>query len=207
MNNKVKIPERMSSLPLDERGYPIPFIVFRDDNNKPHFTINDEYKRLSIIKQDRCPICGEKLLRGRWFVGGPLSAFHPEGLYLDSGMHHECMNYAMQVCPYLAAPKYLKRISDKTVKTEDISQSRLFIDPTVIDARPDVFVAIMTTGQKLIGKGSLSLKIRPKKPCVDIQYWKYGKQIDKKTAKELIKNYVNKTEFKYEEIEKYIKGE
>ena len=40
----IAVPERMKHLDRDHRGYPIPYIVFRDSDNKPHFTINDDTK-------------------------------------------------------------------------------------------------------------------------------------------------------------------
>src|SRR5215472_13925800 len=97
-----KVPSRMAHLPLDPRGYPIPANVYRDAQGRPHFTINDDRKRLEQLRRDACPICDQSLYIGRWFVGGPLSAFHPNGAYIDLPMHHECATYALQVCPYLA---------------------------------------------------------------------------------------------------------
>ena len=98
----VPIPERMQHLDRDGRGYVIPWTVFRDSKGKAHFTINDENRRQTVIGRDCCPICAAKLLRGRWFVGGPGSAFHERGAYIDPPMHRECVVYALKVCPYLA---------------------------------------------------------------------------------------------------------
>jgi hypothetical protein len=68
----IKIPARMRHLAIDHRGYPISVTVLVDEAGRPNFTINDEAKRQEIIREDRCPICGDKLLRGRWSVGGQL---------------------------------------------------------------------------------------------------------------------------------------
>ena len=76
-NQRCRFLKRMAHLALDRRGFPIPPSVYIDTNGRPrHFTINDEPKRQALIATDRCPLCGGKLLRGRWFVGGPQSAFH-----------------------------------------------------------------------------------------------------------------------------------
>jgi hypothetical protein len=104
---KIPIPERMKHLGIDRRGYPIPWSVYRDPDGRPHFTIFNNVLRARGIRDDLCGICGTKLFRGRWFVGGPVSAFDPRGTYIDPPMHHECSSYALTVCPYLAAPNYM----------------------------------------------------------------------------------------------------
>lgn len=170
---KIDIPQIMAHLEKDSRGYPIPYTIYRDIDNKPHFTINDELKRRVCIKKDLCSICGNNLFRGRWFVGGPRSAFDPHGCYIDTPLHTQCMEYAMKVCPYLAAPKYTKRIDDSTLDKSKIEKNRIFIDNTQDDNRPDFFVAVLTRGQRIINNGEY---LRPIKPYISVKYWKNGKQ-------------------------------
>jgi hypothetical protein len=78
----ISLPERMQKLDRDGRGLPIPVIVLRDNEGTPHFTINDDRKVSRCLAEDRCAICGQKLFRGRWFVGESLSAFHLRGAYI-----------------------------------------------------------------------------------------------------------------------------
>lgn len=75
----IPIPKRMRALQRDRRGLPVPFIVLRDTDGRPHFTINDSQRQLKCIREKRCPICGNRLDKVMWFVGGPLSAFHDAG--------------------------------------------------------------------------------------------------------------------------------
>ena len=171
----VPIPERMKHLELDPRGYPIPVMVWRDNTGIPYFTINDTNTRFKIIRQELCSICGTKLFRGRWFVGGPLSAFHPNGAYNDPPMHLECAEYALKVCPYLAAPSYAKRIDTKKVKSENISSTTMFIDPTMMPNRPEIFVAVHARGHKVGPFPDLILK--PLRPYIDVRFWRQGVQI------------------------------
>lgn len=165
------IPARMRHLPRDHRGYPIPVNVYRDRQGGPHFTINDEPTRRRQIAEDRCPICDGRLLRGRWFVGGPLSAFHPDGAYNDLPMHGECAHYALQVCPYLAMPSYTRRIDAATLKRVDPASRGdvLFVDPTMIPPRPIVFVAAMAIAQT-----TTSTTIIPHRPWRRIEFWQNG---------------------------------
>ena len=61
----VQIPKKMKALAKDRRGYPIPFIVMRDTDGYPHFTINNSSLQRRCLKEKRCPICGSKLGRER----------------------------------------------------------------------------------------------------------------------------------------------
>jgi hypothetical protein len=169
------IPERMQHLPKDRRGYPIPALVFVDPAGKPHFTVNNEAKRQQQIARDACPICDKVLLRGRWFVGGPMSAFHPNGCYIDTGMHYECMEYACKVCPWLAAPNYDGRIDDKTIDPNDKSHM-IINDPTLIPERPSLFVAVMTTKTtfSVHPVGGHVLYLTPGRPYKIVEFWQHG---------------------------------
>jgi hypothetical protein len=176
----VRIPRRMASLPRDPRGYPIPVIVWRDPEGRPHFTINSEAQRAFSVIDGTCSICGQPLLLERWFVGGPVSAFDPNGAYADPPMHRECLHYALRVCPYLAAPNYGKRIDMRTVPAEHITETRLMIDTTQDPDRPKLFVAVGSNGTLRGGPRDdrlLSPYVRPRRPYNDIEFWQAGRQL------------------------------
>lgn len=187
----VEIPARMRHLPKDRRGYPIPVNVFIDNNGKPHFTINDDEKRQVHLRKKQCPICGGALLRGRWTVGGPASAFMEEGAYIDPPMHYECYRYAMQVCPYLAVPSFTKRIDAGTLKKEDVEEHRIFIDDTVLAGRPPLFVGVMHLGEEyqtnMFGRIE---RFKPKRPYRNIEYWQDGKELPAAEGKALADAYI-----------------
>lgn len=177
------IPPCMAHLPLDEPGYPIPWSVFTDQSGRPHFTINDDRKRFECFVRDVCPICARKLNRGRWFIAGPMSAFHPNGAFADPPMHFECMRYAATGCPYLAAPRYAKRIDDRTLSADD--RPPLLLDHTVISRRPDVFIAVLARGQRLTGP-EYSPNVIPSRPYIRVEYWRHGTQLHPAVGKALI---------------------
>lgn len=166
----IAIPDRMKHLDCDHRGYPIPFIVFRDSDNKPHFTINDQHKISRCRHSDLCPICGRELLRGRWFLGGPMSALHPRGAYIDPPLHHECMRFAVQTCPYLVNQKYTKRIDGNTLDRSKAPDVITLIDPTLDPTRPKIFVAAMAVGQTYTENGY----VVPKHPYRGLEFWRDG---------------------------------
>jgi hypothetical protein len=170
----VELPSRMQSLDRDARGFPIPFVVFRDSDGTPHFTINDHRKVILCIADDRCAICGQTLLRGRWFIGGPQSAFHEHGAYIDPPIHRECAEYALQTCPYLAARSYSKRIDLKTLDRSKAPDSMIFVDPTLDPARPETFVAVMSSDATRTAEGYF----RPRRPYINVTYWRKGQQVE-----------------------------
>jgi hypothetical protein len=172
--DEVAIPARMRGLPLDRRGYPIPATVLIDDNGRPHFTINDEVKRQALIKRDACPICGQRIIGGRWFVGGPLSAFHEHGTYIDPPMHDECAHYALQVCPYLAAPVYSGRIDTRTLGPGH-EHLLMMMDPTMIADRPALFVAVLCRTNAVTRDMRY---LRPNRPYMRVEYWRHGERVD-----------------------------
>lgn len=166
----IAVPDRMKHLDHDHRGYPIPYIVFRDNDNKPHFTINDDTKVSRCKHEELCAICGVRLLRGRWFVGGPMSALHPNGAYIDPPLHHECMRFALQTCPYLISTKYTKRIDGGTLDPAKAPDHLHLIDPTMDPTRPKIFVAVMAVGQWLTPNGY----VKPKHPYRGLEFWRDG---------------------------------
>jgi hypothetical protein len=179
----VPIPARMKALDLDSRGYPIPWGVFRDRAGRPHFTINEESKRVLALVGDLCPICGRALLRRRWFVGGPRSAFDPHGAYNDPPMHRECMRYALKVCPYLAAPRYGRRLDTATLAADEIER-RIFLDATQIAERPVLFVAVMADRQDLIPP---LYYVRPRKPYLAVEYWQTGRELPAQQGERIVR--------------------
>jgi hypothetical protein len=173
---KVAIPDRMQSLEQDSRGYPVPVIILRDDNKRPHFQINDILKVEWCIKERRCSICGSELKADIWFSGGPLSALHPQGAYIDAPTHHECGQYAMQVCPYLSAPSYSKRLDLTTLNSAKFS-GKAFVDPTVMDDRPPFFVLARAQDYTLKLYPGGRRVLLPFRPFITIECWDRGEQV------------------------------
>lgn len=180
----VPLPPAMAKLKRDHRGYPVPSIVLWDTDGKPHFTINDEQKRQHHLNKDLCSICGNKLLKARWSVGGPGSALHEYGAYIDPPMHYGCMEYALKVCPYLAVPKYFKsrEMLDKDALKAKVPGLTVLADPTMLDAKPEVFVAVMHVGQAYVMEGQFKRYVRPSRPFRRMEYWSGGKKLDDATG-------------------------
>jgi len=163
----------------DKRGYPIPFIVQRDMTGCPHFSINDARTVKRALDENRCAICGNRLDPVKWLVGGPLSAFHEYGAYIDSALHHDCMTYALQVCPYLAAPVYSGNILNRLDPTP-FDPDMTFLDqtPEMFPDRPKLFVAVASRVIERLDNSPGHDHSRPQRPYVAIEYWRQGVRLD-----------------------------
>jgi hypothetical protein len=171
----VTVPARIARLPRDPRGYPIPWNVLRTESDV-FFTVNDDRRSWQALREDLCPICGEKLDSLIWFVGGPRSAFHPDGWYLDLPGHQECIEYALQTCPYLAAPKYLGRV-DVVHPGKLPPEAAVLIDETMIPDRPELFVAVGCSAIQMLKRPfPLSPYLKPGNPS-QWTFWRHGQQI------------------------------
>ena len=95
----VRIPKRLKQRP-QFRGLPIPYIAYIDAEGKPDFRVTDEAKRISVMKNGLCQLCGDLLGKWMFFVGGTEAAKHNQ--YFEPACHLDCLIYAMQVCPFIA---------------------------------------------------------------------------------------------------------
>lgn len=175
------LPDRIARLPRDRRGYPVPWNALRGVDDAPIFTVNDDRKGWRAFREQLCPICGERLGRWRWFVGGPLSAFDEHGWFLDQSAHHECVRFALQTCPYLAAPRYLGRI-DVADPAKLPPEARILLDETQIPERPEVLVAVSGEKIQVQVRGPLIPYTRPSRPFLGYEFWRHGRQITEEEA-------------------------
>jgi hypothetical protein len=170
----VPVPDRMKHLPRDPRGYPVFAMAFRDRDGRPHFTINDTDKVFDLIERDCCAVCGMKLFRARWFIGGPRSAFAAGGTYVDPPMHGECAHYAVRVCPYLALPSYRNFIEARKLHQPAL----LFKEAAMHPDRPEIFVVVQARGHTTRHDTYPSVYLTPKRPYMRVEYWQHGRQLD-----------------------------
>jgi hypothetical protein len=179
------VPERIARLPRDPRGYPIPWNALSTEETV-FFTINNTKKTWEALRRALCPICGEQLGRWLWFVGGPRSAFDPGGCYLDLPGHRACMEYALQVCPYLAAPKYLGRVD--VIRPEKLPpEGRVLIDETMIPDRPEIFVAVACQKVEALDRSPLPPYLKPVAPFLDFSFWRHGQRIPEHRAMPILR--------------------
>jgi hypothetical protein len=187
---EIPLPPKMRNLERDKRGYPVPYVVVRDIKGTPRFQINDENRVNNALENDLCAVCGNKMGEDRWLVGGPLSAFHPHGAYIDTPTHKECLHYALKVCPYLAISKYQARIDLLNVREGDFPDTLMFQNPTQDDERVPFFVAVKIRSFKVTRPRLGERYLHPDRDYLDLEYWNDGKMITELEAAELYEQHI-----------------
>src|SRR6201996_1972388 len=184
---EIAIPFDLQANDRDRRGLPIPFVVYRDVKGAPHFSVNDTGAVDEVLEKKLCGLCGKPLLPGQiWFAGGPGSSFMEDGMYIDPFMHEDCGRYAMQVCPFIAAPNY-RRVEGRTLKAEDVHEEAFVHDNQITPPRPLFFAFARTAGFTLVDApdGSGQKYILPDRPWQAIEFWQNGNRITQAEAEEI----------------------
>ena len=181
----IAIPPDLQDNDRDRRGLPIPFVVYRDTNGVPHFSINNVVAVDSVLDDRLCGLCGKPLKpREIWLIGGPGSTFMADGMYIDPWMHEDCGRYAVQVCPFLAARSYAKRVEGRTLKAEETHEDFELHDNRIAPPRPSFFVLAKTTDFSLLDSndGSGHRYILPQRPWSHLEFWQLTQPITRDEA-------------------------
>lgn len=100
------LPPKMTHLPIDDRGFPVPFFVAIIDG-KPDHRIADPKAMKICVEQRRCWICGGQLGVFKAFLIGPMCAI--TRTISEPPSHRECATYAAIACPFLTRPHAHRR--------------------------------------------------------------------------------------------------
>lgn len=103
------LPVRMIALPIDERGYPIPWFVAYVDG-KPEFRAMDGRKWTKAVRERRCWVCGGRLGAYLAFTVGPMCLLNLTNSEPPS--HAQCALWSAQNCPFLSRPHMTRREND-----------------------------------------------------------------------------------------------
>lgn len=168
---KVEIPDRLAARPRDRRGYPIPWTVKLDLEGRPDFRVIDTEKVAIAVGLKRCAMCGEALGRHLAFIGGPVS--FKTRLFTDMPMHKDCALYAIQVCPWLAAPnmRYAGSLPQLSGSVTVAHTSEM------VEERPERFFIGTTKCCHLVRTPAGSVVMQAD-PWEWHEWWRYGKRVD-----------------------------
>lgn len=165
----IPMPPRLTSRPKDSRGYPIPASVMIDEAGVPDFRVTDIAKWVALAQTRRCALCGEPLGRHIAFVGGPLA--RKNRFFTDLGMHRDCAEYALKVCPYLAAPNF--RYAESLRPGPGVMVS---VAPEVSPTRPEKFFMGITRDFAIV-RGPSDTAMVHVSPWEQETWWKRGMQV------------------------------
>lgn len=101
-----ELPERMKTLKVDARGYPVPwFVVWHD--GEPEFRAMDLAKWRRAVVHKLCWVCGEKLGSYLAFVIGPMCGV--SRTTSEPPCHGLCATWSARNCPFLSRPHMVRR--------------------------------------------------------------------------------------------------
>lgn len=100
------LPARLARLPIDERGYPVPYFVEWIDG-KPDHRVMAADKMPRALKLGLCWMCGEPLGAFKAFCIGPMCAITRS--ISEPPSHLECLHYAVRACPWMTRPHAKRR--------------------------------------------------------------------------------------------------
>jgi hypothetical protein len=108
------LPKHMSGLPVDERGYVIPWFVDYIDG-KPEFRAMDQRKYIRAVRENLCWVCGGRLGVQKCFVAGPMGGVNRTSS--EPPCHLDCGRWSAKNCPFLSNPRMVRREDEQFNKT------------------------------------------------------------------------------------------
>lgn len=106
-----ELPARMARLPIDARGYPVPWFVGWVDvdgrplprgQGTPDFRVIQGGAIAMALYLKSCWLCGEPLGAFKTFVIGPMCAINR--VSSEPPSHLDCADFAARACPFLVRP-------------------------------------------------------------------------------------------------------
>ena len=99
----------MASLPVDDRGYVVPWFVDWLDG-KPEFRAMDPKKWVRAVREKLCWVCGERMGRYMVFVAGPMCGINRTSS--EPPAHRECAEWSARNCPFLSNSQAIRRVDE-----------------------------------------------------------------------------------------------
>jgi hypothetical protein len=98
-----EVPDLMRWLPIDKRGFPVPWFTPRMADGEWNFQVIMPGRIEQALKFRCCWICGKTLFKNLAFVLGPMCAITRTSSEPPS--HCECASFAAKACPFLTRPR------------------------------------------------------------------------------------------------------
>lgn len=114
------LPDRIAALPVEARGYPVPwFVVWLDEDGRavppgqgtPDFRVIAPGAIAVAFTRDLCWVCGGPMGSFKTFTIGPMCAVNRTSAEPPS--HLDCADWSARACPFLARPHARRRDAGK----------------------------------------------------------------------------------------------
>lgn len=157
------LPIRMQSLPVDARGYPVPWFV-EWINGAPEFRVMDGRKLVRAVREKLCWVCGKPLGSFLAFTIGPMCAVNR--VSSEPPSHRECAMFSARACPFLTRPHMRRReggMPEEAVKPGGM----------MIERNPGVTLVWVTKSYRVLPQKGKSALFRIGDPT-DVQTFAHG---------------------------------
>jgi len=112
------LPPRVARLPVDSRGFPVPWFVawlrLGEPSNPgtgvPDFRVVDTRKLVRAVADNLCWVCGDRLGKHLAFVIGPMCAINR--VISEPPSHRDCAIFSATACPFLSRPRMRRNERD-----------------------------------------------------------------------------------------------
>lgn len=158
------LPGRMQGLPVDHRGFPVPWFVAWVDG-KPVFPAMDSDKLRQAIQFGKCWVCGQPLGRFKYWVIGPMCVINR--VSSEPPSHQECALFSVKNCPFLSNPRMGRVPRDKYGGKAAAG--------IMLDRNPGATAMIETQGPISYhsdGRGGVLFEV---KPIASVSWWACGR--------------------------------
>lgn len=167
------LPPHMADLPVDHRGFPVPFFVAWKDG-KPLFPVMDPRKFVQAVKRDLCWVCGKKNFAYKCFAIGPMCCINR--INSEPPSHYQCARFSALNCPFLAQPR-MKRATKLNDAGEIVYGGEVMGQPAgeMIQRNPGVTCIWVTKSFKPFddGRGGVLFDLGP---AVRLEFYANGRR-------------------------------
>jgi hypothetical protein len=161
-------PGRLAHRPRDPRGFVIPYTQFVGPRG-PDFRVLDHDRMLDTLRHRLCGMCGAKIERDVYFIGGPLCV--ENGYFYDPPMHRDCAVYALTTCPHLARMK--GRYSPLPARLD----GAMIVAGEMSPDKAEWFGLMRTSRYQFQQEANGMVLIKAKLPWLDVERWQGGATI------------------------------
>ncbi len=123
------LPRRIARLPVDERGYPVPWFVHWE-KGKPDFRVVDGIKIQQALQHKLCWVCGTGLGSHLAFPIGPMCSVNR--VSAEPPSHRDCAEFSAKACPFLLMPTKCRREGGLPKDAEEGAGEMIRRNPGVI---------------------------------------------------------------------------
>jgi hypothetical protein len=152
------LPPRMLHLPIDARGYVVPWFVAWV-KGEPEFRAMDARKWEKAVKLKLCWVCGTSLVN--------LTSSEPPS-------HLQCATWSAQNCPFLSRPHMVRRENDLPELKQDPAG-------IMIPRNPGVTAVYTVRGFRIFKDGLGNPLIRMPEEFVSIEWWSEGRKATRRS--------------------------